>query len=217
MTVHRGAPPAVVETRIVHDGQRRATTLLADLLGAPPGAPVPPAAAVAELRDFVVASLDHHHRLEDTDLWPTLVAADPDLSAPLADLSAEHELLDAELSDLARVDLAVADGRARRAAEAVRDRVHQHLAHEEPVLFPALEAHVSDERWAEFSQRAVASTPQVGTHLLVGFLDEAGTPDQLDLIFRHLPPEARAALPTVRAQARAAIADLDGAVAGGAP
>jgi hemerythrin-like domain-containing protein len=208
MTPHRGDPPSVVETRLVHNGQRRATTLLADLLDSPYPVPMP-ARAVAELRDFVVASLDHHHRLEDTDLWPTLVAADPGLSGPLADLSAEHELLDAALADLSRVD--VAAGGARLAAGAVRDRVHEHLSHEEPVLFPALTAHVDDGQWAEFSQRAVASAPQVGTHLLVGFLDDAGTPDQVELILRHLPPAARDRLPAVRAQGRAALGDLDGA------
>jgi hemerythrin-like domain-containing protein len=206
MSPHRGEPPPVVETRLVHDGQRRATTLLASLLAAPAtGLPV---AAVVELRDFVVASLDHHHRLEDDDLWPTLVAADPALAGPLGHLSAEHELLDAALHDLARVDIGGGDP-ARPAAEAVRDRVHEHLAHEEPVLFPALAAHVDDARWAEFSQRAVTSAPQVGTHLLVGFLYEAGTPDEVDLILRHLPPPAREAIPAVRSQARAAIAELD--------
>jgi len=213
MTVQRGEPPSVVETRLVHDGQRRATTLLAGLLGSPDPVPVS-ASAVAELRDFVVASLDHHHRLEDTDLWPTLVAADPGLSRPLADLSAEHELLDTALTDLSQLDVAAATGPARLAAEAVRDRVHEHLSHEEPVLFPALTSHVDDEQWAEFSQRAVASAPQVGTHLLVGFFYEVGTPRQVDLILRHLPPPARDAIPAVRARARAAIAELD--TAGGA-
>ncbi len=214
MSVHRGEPPPVVETRLVHDGQRRATNLLAGLLAAPAtGVPV---GALVELRDFVVASLDHHHRLEDTDLWPTLMAADPDLAAPLGDLSAEHGLLDAELSDLARADIDVgsAGDPARLAAEVVRDRVHEHLAHEEPVLFPVLASLVSDQQWAEFSQRAVATAPQVGTHLLVGFLYEAGTPVQVDLIFRHLPPEARDAIPAVRTRARAAIAEID--IAGGA-
>jgi hemerythrin-like domain-containing protein len=216
MPVHRSDPPSVVETRLVHEGQRRATTLLAGLLDAPDATGVP-MRAVAELRDFVVASLDHHHRLEDTDLWPTLMAADPDLAAPLEGLSAEHEVLDAALHDLARadVDVGVAGDAARLAAEAVRDRVHEHLGHEEPVLFPALASHLSDEQWAEFSQRAVASAPQAGTHLLVGFLDEAGTPRQVDLILRHLPPPARDAIPAVRARARAAIAELDIAGAAG--
>jgi hypothetical protein len=48
----------------------------------------------------------------------------------------------------------------------------------------------------------------------VGFLYEAGTPVQVDLIFRHLPPEARDAIPAVRTRARAAIAEID--IAGGA-
>src|SRR5688572_27516682 len=66
---HGGAPmpaslddhPGVIETRIVHDVHRRATTLLTDAVGMPSA----PIHLVAELRDFVVATLHHHHACED--------------------------------------------------------------------------------------------------------------------------------------------------------
>jgi hemerythrin-like domain-containing protein len=205
MASHRVDTPAVVETRLVHDGQRRATSLLADVVA--DGAV--PASAVAELRDFVVASLDHHHRSEDDGLWPLLTAAAPELADALDGLSREHDALDAALDELGGVVMdGVAGGPAIAAAVAVRDMVHEHLSHEEPVLLPALRAHVTDEQWAAFSRRTVETAPRRGTHLLVGLLDEVGTAEQVGLLLRHLPPQARDALPIVRLQGRSALTAL---------
>jgi hemerythrin-like domain-containing protein len=193
-----GDAPAVVETRLVHDAHRRATSMLADALDR-----ATPPDVVADLRDFVVALLVHHHRCEDDDLWPQLAAADPGLSAALGALSEEHDRLDAALEQLAAAPLAgVAGTAAQRAAAAARDLVHEHLDHEEPILLPALRAHVSDRAWAAFSARTVASAPQEGAHLFVGLLHEVGTPDDVELILRHLPPDAQDAVPAMREQAR---------------
>jgi hemerythrin-like domain-containing protein len=196
--------PAVVETRLVHDTQRRATSLLAVDSEAPVGDP----RAVAELRDFVVAFLDHHHRVEDRDLWPILTARAPHLTDALFALSGEHELLDAALEELRAVPI---DGSAGP-AQAVRDLVHAHLSHEEPLLFPALEANLSDDDWAAFSRRTVASSPAVGTHLLIELLHVVGTAREVELLLRHLPPEAQELVPTLRDQGRATLEAL-GAVA----
>jgi hemerythrin-like domain-containing protein len=197
--------PAVVETRVVHDSQRRATSLLVDVVSQP-GAP---AEAVLELRDYVVAALQHHHESEDHDLWPRLRAAAPHLAGGLDALSDEHEHLDAALGRLrsAPVDQP-ADANAVAAALAVRDLVHEHLAHEEPLLFPALSGHLSDGEWDEFSQQTVASAPHVGLDLLVEMLYESGSDDDVDLILRHLPPAARDAIPDRRRLARSTLAAL---------
>ena len=97
---------------------------------------------------------------------------------------------------------------ATAAAVHVRDLVHEHLSHEEPVLLPALRDHITDEQWVAFSRRTVETAPRSGTHLLPGFLDEVGTADQVEMILRHLPPQARGALPTVRLQDRSALTAL---------
>jgi hemerythrin-like domain-containing protein len=204
MTSDRPDPRAVVETRLVHEGQRRATSLLAAVVG---GDAVPAYAAV-ELRDFVVASLEHHHRSEDDVMWPLLTSAAPELADALDGLSREHVRLDAALDELGQVAID-GDGEqaATAAAVAVRDLVYEHLSHEEPVLLPALRAHVTDEQWAAFSRRTVETAPRSGTHLLVGFLDEVGTADQVEMILRHMP-QARGALPSVRQQGRSALTTL---------
>jgi hypothetical protein len=124
---------AVVETRIIHDVHRRATSMLVDA-----AARRAPVQALAELRDFVVPTLRHHHRSEDTDLWPLLASLAPGLSGGLDRLSREHRELDATLDALASVPIGPDADMAslRNHAVAVRDLVHHHLANEEPILLP---------------------------------------------------------------------------------
>jgi hypothetical protein len=116
----------------------------------------------------------------------------------LAELSREHDHLDATLA-------AVGDASDRSglagAAVALRDLVHAHLAHEEPVLLPALRTHVSDEAWAEFSQRVVSGAPPQGAHLMVGLLDQIGSPSEVEMVLGNMPGPARELLPALRQQA----------------
>jgi hemerythrin-like domain-containing protein len=182
---------AVVETRLVHALHRKASALLAEAAARPAASP----AALAEVRDFLVAHLDTHHTCEDNILWPMIEDRAPEAAEPLARLSGEHDQLDAALDALAA---APTDEPGRTAlvdaAVAVRDLVHTHLEHEEPILFPALREHISEEAWADFARQVIATTPDVGTHLLVGFLEQLGTQEEVESILRDMPAPVRAAL-----------------------
>ncbi|NMH79528.1 hemerythrin domain-containing protein [Pseudonocardia xinjiangensis] len=195
---------AVVETRLVHDLHRRVSTVLAET-AARPAASV---AALTELRDFLVVQLETHHECEDHILWPMVEDRAPGTAEPLARLSAEHDQLDAALDALAEAPI---DGTDRTAlvdsAVALRDLVHTHLEHEEPVLLPALREHVSEEAWEGFVRQVRAATPDVGTHLLVGFLEQVGTPEEADIVLRDVPAPVRAAL---REQAQGTLDRLTG-------
>ncbi|HEX6658785.1 MAG TPA: hemerythrin domain-containing protein [Ilumatobacter sp.] len=195
----------VRETRLVHEVQGRATSLLAEVLALPT---VPIAAGA--LRDFVVEMLEHHHTCEDQHLGPLILAHAPPIEQPLRALTGEHDDLQAQLDrlKLQAIDRGRPDTAAAVAAAAVRERVHEHLAHEEPVLFPALERHVPDNDWDSFSIRAVASAPQTGVPFLLALIDEVGPPADAELIFRHVPDEARSMIPARRAAGEDAIADL---------
>lgn len=197
---------AVIETRLAHGVHRVATTLLTEAAVRPSV----PLSALAQLRDFLVVNLRHHHETEDEDLWPRIVAAVPATAQELDALTEEHERLDAALDRLAATSVddhgegATSDGvRAalHDAAVAVRDTVHDHLAHEEPILFPALRDHVSPAEWKDFAQRVIATTPPVAGHLMVGFLDEVGTPAEVELVLAGLPEPVRPLLPAMRSQA----------------
>jgi hemerythrin-like domain-containing protein len=197
---------AIVETRLLHKVHRAATSLLVDAAQRDTAPP----AALAELRDFLVAALRHHHESEDDVLWPQLIAADPRAGAGLLELSAEHDALDAALDALAAA--AVQDDADRPALAAaawvVRDLVHKHLEHEEPVLFPALAAHISDQAWSEFSRAVIASAPPVGAHLNLGFFEQVGTPAELAVVTANLPHAALPLVPALREQARATLNSL---------
>ncbi|WP_431963803.1 hemerythrin domain-containing protein [Actinacidiphila sp. bgisy160] len=206
-------PMAVIETRLAHEVHRVATTLLAEAAVRPSV----PLGTLARLRDFLVVNLRHHHETEDEDLWPQIVATAPATADALKELSAEHEHLDEALDRLAAVVLGDdADGvRAalHEAATAVRDTVHGHLAHEEPILFPALREHVTPEYWADFSQRVIATTPPVAGHLMIGFLDEVGTPEEVALMLAALPEPVQPLVPALRRQAADDLRTLRGVAA----
>lgn len=196
---------AVIETRLAHGVHRVATTLLAEAAVRPSV----PLSALAQLRDFLVVNLRHHHETEDDDLWPRIVAAAPATAHELDALTEEHERLDAALDRLAATDLGHGEGATSEgiraalhdAAVAVRDTVHDHLTHEEPILFPALRDHVSPAEWKDFAQRVISTTPPVAGHLMVGFLDEVGTPAEVELVLAGLPEPVRPLLPAMRTQA----------------
>ncbi|MFB7288507.1 hemerythrin domain-containing protein [Actinacidiphila glaucinigra] len=204
-------PMSVIETRLAHEVHRVATALLAEAAVRPSA----PLGTLAQLRDFLVVNLRHHHETEDEELWPQIVATSPATADALGDLSAEHERLDEALDALAAVALGDDADAARpalhEAAAAVRDTVHSHLAHEEPILFPALREHVTPEYWADFSQRVIATTPPVAGHLMIGFLDEVGTPEEVELMLAALPEPVRPLLPAMRRQASDDLRTLRGA------
>lgn len=180
----------------MHDLHRKATTLLAQAAADAATS----AATLAELREFLVVHLDSHHKAEDNILWPMIEDRAPGAAEPLAQLSGEHDKLDRALEALSAAPTDEPDRTALvDAAVAVRDLVHTHLEHEESILFPALREHVSEEAWADFARQVVESTPNVGTHLLVGFLEQVGTPEEVEIVLGDLPVPVRA---TLREQAQ---------------
>ncbi|WPB91377.1 hemerythrin domain-containing protein [Streptomyces malaysiensis] len=191
--------PATVETHLTHEAHRLATSLLVD---ASPR-PSVPHQALARLRDFLVVNLRHHHDAQDEWLWPHIAAAAPEAKPALDDLTEQHKHLDITLTRLADIDL---DSRNHRqvlheAAVAVRDSVHDHLTHEEPVLFPALREHTTPWQWKKLSRRVIATTPPAAGHLMIGLLDEVATPAELRSILANMPPPVKARLPAIRTQA----------------
>lgn len=201
MSVHDSV--GVRETRLVHEVHRRATSLLADAVARQvPSAPV--------YRDFVVEMLEHHHSCEDRDLWPMLLGAAPHLGGPLAELTDEHDRLQDRLDQMRKLPRTTTGqaGASDAGAAELRDLVDDHLAHEEPVLFPALDRYITDDAWDRFSMRAVASAPRDGLPFLTAWIYEVGAPADIEMIFRHVPPDARATMPARRAEGEQLLADL---------
>lgn len=178
---------SVIQTSLVHNIHRRATTMLAEAAANP----AVPAGAIASLREFLVLNLEHHHTTEDDDLWPMINAADPGAAIAMSSLSGEHHILDEALKTILAVDL-----RDRRefvgAAALVRNIVHRHLGDEEPILFPTLREHITAEAWAGFARYVTQTAPSAERHLMIGFTDLVGTDEQIRAVLGGVPPAALA-------------------------
>ncbi|MEW2287291.1 hemerythrin domain-containing protein [Streptomyces sp. NPDC047841] len=201
-------PRSVLETRLTHETHRRASALLADAANSRSADPE----ALTHLRDFLVATLHHHHESEDHVLWPLIEATAPGSSAPLVALGEEHEELERKLRALAEAPVPAAEPRdaLAEAARDVRDLVHRHLEHEEPVLFPALREHLTAEQWDEFSLQVVSTTPPVGALLMIGFVNEFATQQELDAMMSGLPATVLEMAPVMAAEAAKVLAAVRG-------
>jgi hypothetical protein len=76
------------------------------------------------------------------------------------------------------------------------------------LLFPALRELVSPQSWEAFAERVIATTPPVGASLLIGFFDEVGSPDEVELMVSVLPAPAQEAVPAMRTYAAGILASL---------
>jgi hemerythrin-like domain-containing protein len=193
---------AIAETRLVHNLHRHVTTLLAEAAARPTASPV----ALEEVRNFLLIMLRSHHESEDDLLWPLITAKAPQVAGPFAELSDEHDELDAALDALEQAPVDDSDRTTLvDAAAALRELVHTHLEHEEAILFPALREHVTEQEWLELAEKVVAETPNVAPHLTVGFFEQAGTREEADIVLAAMPATLRDGL---REQARATLAQL---------
>jgi hypothetical protein len=93
----------------------------------------------------------------------------------------------------------------------VRDLIHRHLEHEEPLLFPALREHVPEQAWAEFSRNVIETSPPTGADLMVAFFDQVGEPEEVELVLSGLPAPAQELLPALRAKAKVTLDGLQAA------
>jgi nicotinamidase-related amidase len=96
-----GQPASIVEMRLAHDVHRLASRVLADSATRPDA----PAAALRQVRDFLVTTLRHHHMSEDEQLWPLVTSLVPATAEALEALTEEHELLEAALTELKKAEI----------------------------------------------------------------------------------------------------------------
>lgn len=92
-------------------------------------------------------NIEHHHEREDDLLFPLLL--ERGVALDVAGLTGDHDVLDVLMADVRHglADAPVADLAA--AAAALRAHMDDHLTREELEVFPAVDAHVSAEEYAE--------------------------------------------------------------------
>ncbi|MGW2689820.1 hemerythrin domain-containing protein [Streptomyces sp. NPDC001414] len=136
-----------------------------------------------------------HHTAEDITVWPVMqkaLADKPDELALLADMEAEHAVIDPLLAD---IDAALADResgleRLGGLADALHTHLNTHLDHEEGDALKLMDITMSKEEWAVF---AVAGRDAIGDdarRYLPWLLD--GMPaDQLAAFVSNMPDALR--------------------------
>lgn len=109
---------------------------------------------LATYLELLADSVAHHHRVEDTVLWPVFPTA---AGEQLAELTQEHAELDRMLGGLLgaaeRLEASAAAVRELAAGlAALRDRLAEHVGRKEALLLPLATAHVGRAEWLAAEQ-----------------------------------------------------------------
>jgi hemerythrin-like domain-containing protein len=180
----RLAPDAVVHTRV---GDRRR------------------AQAVSRHLQLLCDLLHHHHKGEDTLLWPHLRARTPTTQTAIFDeIDAQHTELDGALHRVHDLRSAWADvpddtrGSPLTAALAeLHHRLSAHLDLEERAVLPLAAAYLTTAEWLAVGEAAVAEIPKTALPLVFGMFAYEGDATVLRGMLSAAPPVPRALLPVV--------------------
>jgi hypothetical protein len=175
----------------VHEMFRRYTTRLVDA-----ATRLEPSALEPVIRphwDFFTAILHHHHRTEDTGVFPALLEVRPDLRPTIDMLEDEHVELEPNL-DAVHVAKMVFLKRPNASTQqamhgalvALRDWFFPHLDLEDEKILPAIAESMPAKQWEHLDKAALKSIPRKHLPWAVASLDE---------IIGRLPAQDRPAPP----------------------
>ena len=190
----RRAEPADVHFMLaMHAALRRDLTRLRDAaaeLDRSAARPVTPETMLAGWEEFRT-QLNNHHAAEDDDLWPVLrqELSNTDDFAAVDAMVEEHAHIPLAL---AAVDSAIHGGGSLTAAsDQLSSLVLDHLAHEEQVVLPLIEQHLSQAQWHAFLMKERGRRkPRERPEFLTWVLDDASEPDAR-AVLSELPPPGR--------------------------
>lgn len=138
----------------------------------------------------VVLDLLHaHHAHEDETLWPKLIARCPEAAGVLAELEAEHTLLDPLIA------IAGDHGMPLSSRTPTLQRLHEvvndHLDHEERVAVPIMLEHLTDNDIEADKRNAMDDFGRRRIPMIFGWLASCAEPDQFDAALTDMPVVAR--------------------------
>ena len=140
---------------VMHHAFRRDLEAFATAAGTTPASDRRAWKAMAERWELFSSALHHHHSGEDAGLWPALMdRADEEGRATLEAMEAEHSEIDPILQACAAGFQRLAehpddDARAALAVRlvAARERLAEHLKHEETEAIALIQALLTPEEW----------------------------------------------------------------------
>jgi hypothetical protein len=132
--------------------------------------------------ELLATVLHHHHRAEDTVLFPALVDRQPGVVVTTEAMEAEHLELDAALSRLP-ADLA--------SAGEVRQLIERHLGHEEQLVLPVWLASFTAAEHERFAGSLRRATPLGDAGLMIAWLLDTAPDDAFEVAWDQVPASLR--------------------------
>jgi Hemerythrin HHE cation binding domain len=132
--------------------------------------------------ELLAKVIHHHHRAEDTVLFPALTARQPGLVLTTDELEAEHDELDVVLAALGD-DL---DG-----AGHARHLVERHLGREEQLVLPVWIASFTAAEHERFAGSLRRATPLRDAGLMIAWLLDTAPDGAFDAAWEQVPSSLR--------------------------
>ena len=138
----------------------------------------------AQRRAHLLATvLHHHHRAEDTVLFPALAARQPGAAVTTAEMEDQHVELDIALARLG-ADLSTAGD--------VRRLVERHLGAEEQLVLPMWLASFTADEHERFAGTLRRATPLRDAGLMIAWLLDTAPDGAVGVAWEQVPPALRA-------------------------
>jgi hypothetical protein len=132
--------------------------------------------------ELLATVLHHHHRAEDTVLFPALAARQPGVDFTTDELEAQHVELDVELAGLVE-DLTTADR--------VRELVERHLSQEEQLVLPVWMSSFTADEHERFASSLRRATPLRDAGLMISWLLDTAPDGAFDVAWDQVPSSLR--------------------------
>lgn len=128
---------------------------------------------------FYSAILHYHHHTEDTEEFPVLTVAYPDIKPLIEELGRDHQKMEGAIDTVDAAVLAFEqkpDGAGRDQINAamveLRDLFFPHLDVEDADVIPMFAKWIPPDEWARMDAKALRGIPKPQLPLAVGALDE---------------------------------------------
>jgi hemerythrin-like domain-containing protein len=192
-----GTKPDLIFVELIHESLRTDGKRLLDSVAALNSEGPSRVPAIRAFFEHYSNQLLLHHSHEDRIFFPAVEARVGAERMQLAELTRQHEALDADLRTVSH-ELAVLDGsggdfaagrdRACGALSKLNESVANHLDLEEAAVLPLVESEIPVADYKRLENQARHATPRAQAQFLIPWIVAHASPTQQTDLFRSAPP-----------------------------